>query len=203
MSVLTWPRYKVASFRWRRVEQAVPFKSVFGSQALEVASPRWEVDMGGVVQQHAQALRILNFLESIGGFRHQIALFNLVQPIPAGTLRGAPVLFEPAVAGDVVLRISAGLSQAGRTLMDGDLLGIGSSITQHVVRVKGDAVADGDGDLVVNLSTPLRNSFDSGVVIVWDRPAALFRQKEINQGIQFIPKFGQPWTLSLVEDWRP
>lgn len=203
MSVLIWPGFKVATFRWRKVEQAVPFKSVFGSQALIVASPRWEVDLSGVVQKHEQALRIQNYLESIDGFRHQIALYNLVQPVPAGSLRGTPVLIDGVEAGAISIALSAGPGQAGRTLLDGDLLGIGSNITQQVVRVKGDAVADENGDIEVNLAVPLRNAYDSSTAVVWDRPKALFRQREINQGIQFIPKFGQPWTMALVEDWRP
>lgn len=89
------------------------------------------------------------------------------------------------------------------TLLFGDLLGIGSGSTQQVLSLAADATADAGGAITVNLQAPLRNDFAAGTVLVWDRPKAWFRQKEKNSGIDVTPDGGAPWSLSLIEDWRP
>jgi hypothetical protein len=84
------------------------------------------------------------------------------------------------------------------------LLGIGTVTTQQVLRIASDAVADGSGVIVVTLVAPVRGDFPIGTQVRWDRPAALFRQREDNTGIEYQPgRIGQPWALDLVEDWRP
>lgn len=203
MSVIAWPSLEVASFRWKKVDQDVVFRSVFGSQGLRAGVSAWSVEMTGVPKYWDDARQIEVFLESFDGFANQLALHNLVHPLPSGTLRGAPVLQNNASAGAVVLKVFAGMTQIGATILRGDLLGIGTGMSQQVVRVFADSVVDDDGAIDIQIGMPLRNSFDSGAPLVWNRPKALFRQAAVNDGIEYLPVIGQPWTLSLVEDWRP
>jgi hypothetical protein len=203
VAVITWPGLKVATFRWKKANQAIVFRSVFGAQALEGAAPLWEVELTGVPQKWADANLTVAFLESLDGFRNQIALWNLVQPVPRGTMRGDMALKVPAAQGANALTIAAGVEQASRTLLTGDLIGLGAGLTQQVVRVTADARANAQGDIVVGIGTPLRNAFPAGAAVVWDRPKALFRQRSLNDGIEYVPVIGQPWALSLIEDWRP
>lgn len=203
MAVLTWNNYKVSSFRWNKMRRDVVFSSIFGSQALEGGSPLWEADLQGVPQVWPEAHQMVAFLESFEGYRNQLALWNLAQPYPIGTMRGTIKLAFSAAKGAGELAIYAGSGQAGKTLLAGDLLGVGSGLTQQVVRVMEGEVATGSGDMTISISPPLRNAFAADAVVTWDRPKALFRQKSANAGIEYTPGIGQPWSLSLVEDWRP
>lgn len=202
MPVIAWPNLRVASFRWKKTHRVVVFSSPFGAQSLEGGSPVWEVDIAGVPQYWNDAHRTVAFLESLNGYSNQLELWNLTQPVPRGTMRGAMVLAAAAAQGATSISIAAGAGQAGKTLLTGDLLGIGGGLTQQVVRVQSDATANGSGTILVQIGTPLRNAFSAGAAITWDRPKALFRQKTINEGIEYVPAVGQPWTLSLIEDWR-
>lgn len=203
MSAILWPGFGVASFRWRQTEQQIAFKSIFGSQALAIGSPIWQVDIVGTAEKWQRAREIEAFMESLGGFKNQVELWNLKQPFPAGTYRGAIVLAANVAAGATTLPLDAGSGQANKTLLKGDLIGIGSGMTQQVMRVAQDAVADGSGVMSVMISAPLRNAFLSGQSVEWNRPKALFRQVGLNEGIQHVQGMSQPWSLSLIEDWRP
>lgn len=203
MSVITFPDLGVASFRWRKAVQAVTSKSIFGSQSIEVASPLWECDLGGVSTDSGDARQIEMFLESFDGFKNQVALWNLRHPIPAGTMRGAMTLSAPAAQGATSITITAGAGQAGKTLLKGDFLGLGSGLTQQVVPVAANATANGSGVIVVSLAIPLRAAHSAGASVTWDKPTALFRQKDLNEGLEYTPDGGQPWTLSLIEDVKP
>lgn len=201
--ILTWPDYCVSAFRWTLAEQAIPFKSAFGSQALDVAFPLWSVEMAGRPELWPEAIEIGAFFESIRGYTNQIALWSLNQPAPAGTLRGTPTFAVDAAQGATQIEIDIGIGQDGATLLRGDLIGFGSGLTQQVVRVMTDASAGSAGIITVSIGTPLRNAFTAGSAVVWDKPKALFRQSVLTDGIQYQPKLGQPWALSLLEDWRP
>lgn len=203
MSVLTWPSLKVSSFRWKKLDRAVVFASTFGSQSAVTSSPLWEVELSGVPMYHAEANQVVSFLESFNGYANQLELHNLAQPVPLGTMRGTMTLSAGAAQGAGSLSITAGVGEAAKTLLKGDLLGIGSGTTQQVVRVTADATADAGGVITVSIGTPLRNAFSLGATVTWNKPKALFRQKSLNDGIEYVAVIGQPWALSLVEDFRP
>jgi hypothetical protein len=203
MSAYPWINLGVAAFSWTLEEKAIPFKSVFGSQALVVGSPTWSVEMTGLPLRHADAGRFRLFVEQLAGYRHQVALWDLSVPQPKGTLRGTLVLVGAHAQGSTSLLISGGSTQAGKTLLAGDRLGLGSGVTQQVLPVIADATADSAGEIVVSVGVPLRNGFSDGAAVEWDRPKALFRQRELAAPLTYVPGATQAWTLSLFEDWRP
>ncbi|MES2910629.1 MAG: hypothetical protein V4718_04535 [Pseudomonadota bacterium] len=160
--------------------------------------------MTGVIQYKREAIVLETFLESLDGFRNQVAVYNRAQPVPAGTMRGTMVLAADADDGDLVLSISAGGGQAAKTLLTGDLLGIGSGTSQQVVRLAANAVANGSGVISVTLNHALIGDFAAGTSVRWNQPQALFRQAQDNSGIEYTPGgIGQPWALDLIEDRRP
>lgn len=203
MTVLAWPNPKVSSFRWKKAHRAAVFASMFGSQAREGAVPLWEVDLAGVPQYWPEAHQMVAFLESFGGYTHQLELWNLTQPVPLGTMRGTMLFGASAVQGATSITIDAGVGQALTTLLKGDLIGFGSGLTQQVVRATATATADASGVIVLPIGTPLRNAFAAGDAVTWNKPKALFRQKTLNEGIEYQAVIGQPWALSLLEDVRP
>jgi hypothetical protein len=203
MSVIQWPNFDAATFRWQKVNQAIVSRGAFGgSQSTEGASPLWEVELTGVPQYYSAAHRTVAFLESLNGFANQVALWNLAQPVPLGTMRGAMALNAASGSGAIILQITAS-DQLLKTLLAGDLIGIGSGLSQQVVRVMADAFSNASGIIIVTIGTPLRYAFPSGTEVRWNQPKALFRQKELNTGIEYQSVIGQPWTLSLIEDFRP
>lgn len=203
MSVRQWPNLGVSTFRWKRTNRAVVFGSIFGSQALNSgAAPVWEVELTGVPQYWAGAIAAQTFLESLDGYTHQIELWNLVQPVPAGTMRGTMTLGFATSQGAANVWISAGSGQGLKTLLAGDLIGIGSGATQQVLRVSQDSMSDANGLINVLVNTPVRNAIAQGSAVTWNKPKALFRQKTLNDGIEYQAVIGQPWSLSLIEDWR-
>jgi hypothetical protein len=204
MSVITPPTLRVNSFKWTPLRNQIASSSVFGRQAIEASGAKWQVSMTGVPQIQREAIIVETFLESFNGLVNQVEMYHLAQPAPTGTMRGSMVLDADAAASALSIVIDAGAGQAGTTLLLGDLLGLGSGLTQHVVRVAADAQADSDGVITVTLSQPLRNAFLAGVEVRWDKPKALFRQKQNNSGVEYTPgRIGQPWALDLQEDWRP
>jgi hypothetical protein len=202
MTVLAWPSVRVSSFRWKARNNAIKFESVFGSQSLGVAAPQWEVEITCVGRRSGKDYAVDTFLEMLAGYGNQVELWNLEQPAPLGSMRGTITLRDPVPQGAKFIIAAGGTGQAGRTLKAGDLLGLGSGLTQQVVRAASDAVADASGNAYVNIVSPMRNAFGAGAAVTWDRPKALFRQASLNEGITYTPGVAQPWSLSLIEDWR-
>lgn len=204
MAVKTLPaNLCTSSFRWKLRRNQVVSASPFGMQAIEASTPLWTCSMMGVPEYTREAIVFETFLESLEGFRNQVAVYNRAQPVPAGTMRGTMVLAADADDGDLSLSISAGSGQAGRTLLVGDLIGIGSGLTQQVLRLAANATADGSGVIAVTLNHALIGDFTAGASVRWDRPEALFRQVQDNSGIEYTPGIGQPWSLELIESRAP
>lgn len=202
MSVIALPDFPTASFSWRMRRNEVVTRSAFGAQSFEAALPQWEVEIEGAPLTLEQAGTVEVFMESLAGTRHQVEIYHRGRPQPVGGMRGAPVLAVTALDGATQLTLGTG--QPLCTLKAGDLLGIGQGLLQQVLRVRLDAVADGAGLIVAQLTTPLRGLFVPGEPIRWDKPAALFRQQSGNSGLQFLPgRITDSWSMSFLEDPRP
>lgn len=188
----------VARQTWEQQRLDTEFRSVFGAQALEIGAPLWATTISGSFKRPElwQSLML-----QLRGRTNQLALWNFGRPVPLGTMRGAMTV--PATAqGAVVLSITAP-GQGSKTLRAGDFLGVGSGLTQQVVMVTADAVANATGTIVVNVEPALRNGFPAGSVVTWNRPCALFRRTESTSGWEYEPGVVKGMSLSLLEDWRP
>jgi hypothetical protein len=201
MSVITWPGLPVARFSWAQQRYDISFNSMFGSQAVEASAPGWAVTAeapaglaanGGGWQALGMQLR---------GKTNQLALWNIARPVPAGTMRGTMTLDSSAAQGATTLSIVAS-GQNGKTLLQGDYIGIGSLLTQQVVMVVEDATSDGSGVITVTVEPALRNAFLSGESITWNQPKALFRQSGSKFGWNNYAAVVEGFTLDLIEDWR-
>jgi hypothetical protein len=203
MSAIAWPDYRVASFLWHKANQATTFRSIWGNQSLDVASPLWEVAMTGVAESRDTARQIETFIELLHGFTNQLALWNVEHPAPSGTMRGTMTFNASAAQGATSISVIAGSGQAGRTLLAGDLIGFGTGLTQQVVRIAANATADGSGIIALTIGTPLRTAFAAGAAVTWDKPAALFRLKSLDAGLMYKPDGADAWTLDLIESVLP
>lgn len=208
MAVITFPStlLAVAEFSWAQQRRDMLFNSVFGSQAVGVSAPLWQVTIGQSLFKDTSdnAGTWQSLALRLGGKVNQLELWNIIRPAPLGTLRGTLTLNGAHAQGASTLAISGGVGQAGATVKAGDYFGLGTGTTQQVVMATADATADGAGDITLDISaTALRNAFSTGAAVIWDKPKALFRQTASKQGWKYAQgKVVSGIALDLIEDWR-
>lgn len=141
-------------------------------------------------------------LLQIAGKTNQLSVWNLARPAPIGTMRGTMTLNASAAQGATTLAIVASGENA-KTLLQGDLLGLGSGTTQQVVMVTADATSNGSGVISVSTEPPLRTAFAGGAAVTWDKPKALFRVTQSKSSWDYSPGvIVSGFALDLIEDWR-
>ena len=193
---------RIARMSWSQQRRDLAFDSIFGSQAVEVSGPRWMVSLAAPLMKEADAGAWQALLLRLAGKTNQLEVWNQVRPAPLGTMRGSMTLSGAHAQGATALTIAAS-GQAATTLKAGDLLGLGSAITQQVVMVLDDATADGSGVITVNINPALRNAFSTGAAVNWDKPKALFRATTSRVDWEYrAGRFVEMGGLDLVEDWR-
>lgn len=199
MAIIQVPEgLSIARQSWEYARLDLEFRSLFGAQAVEVAAPLWSTTITASLKRPEQWQSLMLRLR---GRTNQLALWNHGRPVPLGSMRGVMVLGATA-QGATALVITAD-GQGGKTLLTGDFLGLGSGLTQQVVMVTGDAVADAAGAITVAIEPALRNGFAAGSVVTWDRPCALFRSKSPRVSWEYEPGVVKGMSLDLLEDWRP
>lgn len=203
MSVISLPSGIVIEKQsWGQRRNDVLFRSMFGSQSIEVSAPLWETTISAPTQYESTSGAWQTLVMSLKGQVNQLALYNIARPAPLGTMRGTMTLNAGAAQGATTLSIAAS-EQNAKTLKQGDYLGLGSGTTQQVVVVMADATSNGSGVISVTIEPPIRNAFSSGAAITWDKPCALFRRSDSKSSWDYSSNLVDGFTLSLVEDWRP
>lgn len=199
MAVIQVPSgLSVGKQTWAQQRNDIEFRSMFGAQAQEASGPLWATDLTPTFKRPTlwQVMAL-----QLRGKTNQIALWNFGKPQPLGTMRGVMTL-GATVQGATSLIITAS-GQAGKTLLAGDFLGVGSGLTQQVVMVCADALSNGSGVITVTTEPALRNSFASGAGVTWYRPCALFRRKDSAASWEMAPGVTTVSVMSFLEDWRP
>lgn len=204
MAVITFPSTLYASqVVWGQQRNDAEARSVFGAQAFEGSAPLWRVSVVSPDMIDPEAGAWKSLVLQLRGRRNQLELWDIGHPAPAGTMRGSMAFNATAAAGAVSIQIVAA-GEAGKTLLQGDLLGFGTGLTKQVVMVTADATADGTGAITVSVEPPLRNAFSSPTSITWDKPTALFRQTSSGASWDYKAGFEVAGiTLDLLEDVRP
>lgn len=203
MSVIAFPEsLQVARVTWAQQRNDVEFRSGFGAQAVELSSPLWSVTLEATPGLEANGGGWQALGMELRGRTNQLALWNHARPIPRGTMRGTMTLNSAASQGATTLSIVAS-GQTGKTLLQGDMLGIGSGLTQQVVMVIANATSDGSGVITATVEPALRNAFLSGESVTWDKPKALFRRVNSRFGWENYAAVVEGFSLDLLEDWRP
>lgn len=140
-----------------------------------IAPPRWRVRMappnGGITYAHAGLWKTM-LLKLRGGVNH-LAVYDVAQPAPAGTMRGSPILSAQAVAGATSMQITNGT--AFGTLKAGDWLQLDSGLGSQLVAVTADITLNGSGAGTVSFEPPLRVTYPSSTIVTWDKPVAHYK----------------------------
>lgn len=143
-----------------------------------VAPPRWRLSIAspnpGLSPSQAAAWKT-TLLQLRGGINH-LAAYDIVQQAPRGTMRGTLTLTAIAAAGATLVSFSGGAGQAGRTILKGDWLQIGTGVGSHYCMVMADATANASG-VISNLAIepPTRISYAAGTSVVWDKPVTHYK----------------------------
>lgn len=204
MAVIQFPEsLERVEMTWATKRNDSEFRSIFGAQAQEVAAPMWEVTLSSPMAPEYLSGGWKALLMQLRGRVNQIAMWDMARPVPVGNMRGDMILPTGATQGDNTLSISTDASQSGKTLKQGDMLGVGTSTTQQVVMVVTDAVADVDGNISITVEPSLRNSFSASAVVTWDKPKALFRKNDSTSAWKYTGHMAEGFSLNLIEDWRP
>lgn len=203
MATITFPsNLPVGKIMWALQRRDLAYKSIFGSQAVEVSSPVWMVTIESSTMTELKGGAWKAFLLQLKGKINNIALWDMKRPIPLGTMRGAMTLNAQAVSGATTLSIIAS-GEVSKTLLAGDLLGLGTGTTQQVCMVTTDATSDGSGIISVTVEPALRNTHNAAAAVTWDKPKALFRQTQSKSGWEYSQgSMVSGFSLDLVEDWR-
>lgn len=203
MSVITFPStLEIASMTWEQIRNDMEFRSMFGAQALEASAPLWGVTLTAAQIKEGDAGAWQALLMQLRGKTNQLALYNIVRPVPLGTMRGTMTLNSSAAQGATTLSIVAS-GENSKTLLQGDLLGIGTGTTTQVVMVVTDATSNGSGVISATIEPPLRNAHSGGASVTWNAPTALFRSREAPAKWQYQPGLTVSGVaLNLIEDVR-
>lgn len=202
MSVITLPSsLHISKMQWSQIRLDFAFSSAFGSQSTEVSSPLWSVAMSSdrMTEENSGAWKA--FLMLMRGQTNQVEMWDVARPAPRGTMRGSMTLNSAAAQYATTLSIIAA-GEVSKTLLQGDLLGIGSTTTQQVVMVTADATSDGSGIISVTIEPPLRNAFAGASAVTWDKPKALFRRTQSAARWDYESVFVTGFNLDLIEDIR-
>jgi hypothetical protein len=203
MSVITFPSaLKVSGMSWGQQRRDLSYGSIFGSQAVEVATPLWVVSIQAPPLKEIDSGAWKAYLMQLRGKTNQAELWDMLRQEPRGTMRGTMTLNSAAAQGAVNLSIIA-TGENGKTLVEGDLLGFGSGITQQVVMVIVGGTADINGIINVTVEAPLRNAFSIGSAVTWNKPKALFRVTQAKFPWEYgLGQIVTGFALDLIEDWR-
>ena len=169
-------------------------------QSRIMAPPRWLANLVATDNlNQADAAYWRAMILSLNGRVNQIALYDLGNPAPRGTLRGAPTLNAVANPGDLTLNI---VGTVGQTLLTGDWVGIGSGSTRQLLSVAADCTIGSATVGIVPIGQPVRYTQAYGSALLWDKPTALFRQTGTTSKWQQQGMVRGGYTLDLLESWE-
>ena len=174
-----------------------------GSQVVINGPPRWTCSLASndlLDLDEAAAWRA--FLLSLKGRVNFLAVYDLLNPQPRGTLRGTPTVAITAPAGAETLTIFAGSVQAGKTLRLGDWIGVNQGgSNRQLLHVQADAAVDGSGYITVSVQPNLRIAASVGSAVIWDKPTCLMRRSDQETSWTSSGAVQGDFALELVERW--
>lgn len=207
MSVISLPAgLQFGSWTWGQADYSLTEISdqTGAASSRSFGPPRWTLAFTSVeALSRVQAGVWEAFFAQLRGRVNHLAAYDVLRPVPQGTMRGSLTLNSSAAAGDVTLSITGGGGQASTTLLRGDWLQLSSGLgTSQLVKVCADATANGSGVISVTVEPPLRLAFVGSTVVTWSAPLAYFKRSTgriewRSAGAGFVSGF----SLDLLEQW--
>lgn len=141
------------------------------------APPRWNVKMSppGTGMSYDQAELWKGMLLQLEGGVNHLAIHDVSQTLPRGTMRGSPATSGTIAAGATSFVIDAGAGQSGATLRIGDWLQVGTGLGSQLVMVVAPVTLNGSGVGTVNIMPAFRTGYAGGTAVVYDKPVAHYK----------------------------
>lgn len=167
--------------------------------------PRWTMTLASPQRMtRAEAAKWQALVLQLKGRVNVLAIGDVVNSAPRGTMRGTITLRSAHAAGAETLLLTAGSGQAGTTLLAGDWLQVATGYgTSQLVCITDDAVANGSGQIDVVIAHPLRNAYGSGTAVTWSSPVGHFRVTQDRSSWQYVNTgmHVSGFGLDLLEQW--
>lgn len=168
-----------------------------------LAPPRWTLSLRSPSKIDAAAMDLWRvMIVGLSGRVNHLAAWDTNRPAPRGTMRGTMTVVGAVAAGATSCTIGAGAGQAGKTLVGGDWLQVGSGLTSQLIMVMTGGTADGSGNVTITFQHPCRTGWSGGTAVTWDK--ALGHYKRIDDSANWsadaaLLEGGA--TLDLMEQW--
>jgi len=199
MSTMDWPAARIfapASMAFGLKKAVLQSRSPYSGSVLptDLAAERWllSITLPPVVPSESAAREA--FLTRLSGGSNWVRVWHMQRPVPLGTMRGNPTLKSAVARGAKTLTIS---TTSGATLMAGDLFGLGGQLFMNAT----DAVADGSGNLAVEVVNRVRKAITSGAGVTWNKPTADFMLPADSVLSQYQPGYADSLAIDLEEVW--
>jgi len=166
--------------------------------------PRWRLSVMSPPKLSLTQIGIWQpMVMNLRGRVNHLAMWDVGQPAPVGTMRGTMTLNGAVVAGAVTASVSGGGAQASTTLKANDWLQIGTGLTSQLVCITADATANASGIISTTFEPPLRIGYAGGTAVTWDRPVAHYKAMGGSGMIDYDPGYLTKGSiaLDLLEQW--
>jgi hypothetical protein len=142
------------------------------------------------------------FIMSLRGRVNQVAMYDMLSPLPRGTASGSIVVQTAAAAGTNVIALNGGSGNAGKSLLRGDWIGVNQGTARRqMLQIVGDDSFDANGQRTFSFEPVLRWPVSAASVVVIDKPTCLMRQttdaSKWSSGV-----FQGGFSLDLMESWE-
>lgn len=206
MAILTIPSgLLVRTFNFGQARYDLDFSNgdTGVSQTRLGAPPRWTAAIVGPQWLTAAEAAIWkDLILRLQGRVNHLAVYDYDHQAPAGTMRGTLTLASAVAAGATTISVTGGAGEAGKTLLAGDWVGIGSGYTRQLVNVAANATANGSGVISLTISQPSRWAQSSGSGVTWDKPTAIFKQRSSSNSWSREGSVRTGYSLDLIETWE-
>src|SRR5690606_14374504 len=125
----------ITRMTWAQQRNEIMHRGPFGAQSIGGGVPLWVVSIQADRVPELESGIWKALLMKTKGATNQIAVYDRKRPVPLGTMRGILSLDGAHPQGHATLTLTGGAGQAGKTLLAGDMLGVGSGSTQQVSMV--------------------------------------------------------------------
>ena len=192
MTTFAWPdALTPQSVSWGIHKAAVQFRSPMGGsvQSVEFPASYWYMSITLPQAKMRNGGAAEAFFSRLAGGVERVLVPYWPRRIPAGTMRGAPVLAAAAGRGDLVLVVTA-----NGTLRAGDMIGVGAQVFQCVTDC-----ADVAGTLTVPLVNRVRGPMAAGTAVVWNTPTVLCLVPSVTSTAVYAPGMQGGIAVDLEE----
>jgi hypothetical protein len=195
MAIIVWP----ATLSVGSLDIGIDFdvqiniKRSGGLDTYGLPGGRWTATLGFEPETELMKRPLIEALViSLSGGANRLQMHHLGRPIPNGTMRGAPTLALPVVAGAT----SLSLAGVNGTLKAGDIIGLPGQFFMVMADVSPVSNA-----MTVLVNPAVRLAATSGVTVTWNKPTTLWIPKSSSAGpFPYRPGTVRPgFSIDLIE----